>query len=177
MGIAQLFFKKENKIGNIELDIIIKESATATAKVTKNPVEKGADISDHIILEPMSFEVEGMVSNVNIGIITALSNLTETFSSTSSKSELIWAALLRLQADRTLFIYTQNLRVYENICIEQLSESQDKDTSNGLYFTAVLAEVNIVGVAASSEREYSEQNISDGMVPGTEGGLKQVSRD
>ena len=55
MAIAQLFFKKGNFIGEIELDVIINESASASVRVTENPVEYGANVNDHIITEPMAF--------------------------------------------------------------------------------------------------------------------------
>ncbi len=170
MAIAQLFFKKGNYIGDIELDIIIKESATATARVTENPVEFGADVNDHIIIQPMTFSIQGVVSN-------SLSRLQDlnTFSGLQgkAKSESKWDDLLKLQADRTPFTLVQGLKTYENVVILSLIEDQDKDTSNGLFFTALLKEVIFVGSQIITKDQFNDIDISDKMVPTTTGGLKQ----
>ena len=44
MGIAQLIFSKGNFIGEIELDVIVSESAQSSATITSNHVENGADV-------------------------------------------------------------------------------------------------------------------------------------
>ena len=60
MAISQLIFRKGNFISTVELDIIIVESATATVRLTQNPVENAADVNDHIIIEPLTFSTEGV---------------------------------------------------------------------------------------------------------------------
>ncbi|MCP3685806.1 MAG: hypothetical protein GY861_24420 [bacterium] len=177
MTIAQLFFKKGNFIGDIELDIIIREGATATSEATKNPVEKGADINDHIVIRPMEFEAEGFVSNISTGIIPALSNITSTFTKESCNAEVAWTALLELQASRIPFDLVQGLKTYENVYIKSLRETQDKDSSNGLNFVATFGELNIVGISLFSLDNFSDQDISDSMIPASNGGLKQASID
>jgi len=175
MSIAQLFFKKGNFISTIELDIIITEGATATARLTENPVENGANVNDHIIIEPMTFIVEGVVSNASTSFIGQITKNQNVFNNNISKSKEIWDQLLELQVDRTPFTLVQNLRRYDNVVILSLTENQNKDTSNGLFFTATLKELIFVGSQIVTSDQFNDSNISDKMVPATAGGLKQLS--
>lgn len=175
MSIAQLFFRKGNYINTIQLDIIIREGATATARVTENPVEFGANVNDHIIIEPMTFSVSGVVSNISstvAGVITTTQNI---FSASSAKAKEAWEALLELQASKIPFTLVQGLKEYENVVILSLSEQQDKDTSNGLFFTATLKEIIFVGTQSITTEQFNDQDTSDRTIPTTEGGLKQLS--
>lgn len=174
MGIAQLFFRKKNLISTVELDIIISEGATATARLTSNPVENGADMNDHIIIDPMTFNVSGVVSNISSNIIGQILNLPNVFSQETSKAQEAWEELLELQTKREPFTLVQGLKEYENIIILSLSESQDKDTANGLFFTATMQEVIFVGAQTVTEEQFNDPNISDKMVPTVAGGQKQL---
>lgn len=48
-------------IGDFELDCTVREEHTSSLRLTKNPVESGADIADHAILEPKSLTITGIV--------------------------------------------------------------------------------------------------------------------
>lgn len=175
MSIAQLLFRKGNFISTVELDIIITEGAFATARLTENPVENGANVNDHIILEPMTFNVEGVVSNISASSVGSFVRLPTVFSQNTSKSREAWEALLELQVSRQPFTLVQNLRSYDNVVILSLAENQDKNTSNGLFFTATMKEVIFVGSQIITADQFNDSNISDKMVSATQGGLKQLS--
>lgn len=169
MSLAKLFFKKGNFISTIELDIIINESASASSRVTENPVENGANMNDHIIIEPMTFSVSGVVSNVSSNFVSQLSVL-----SNRSKAADAWEALLELQISRTPFTLVQGLKQYQNVVILTISESQDKDTANGLFFTATMKEFIFVGSEIITEEQFNEPTIADKMVQAIAGGLKKL---
>lgn len=175
MGVAQLFFKKGNYIQDIELDIIITESATATARLTENPVEHGANVNDHIIIEPMTFTVDGVISNISSSTIGQFTQVPTIFNQNNSKAKEVWNDLLELQASRQPFTLVQGLREYQNVVILSLSENQDKDTSNGLFFTATMKELVFVGTIPITEDRFNDSNTSDKTVPTTTGGVKPLT--
>jgi hypothetical protein len=175
MTIAQLIFYKGNYISTVELDIVISEGATATTRVTENPVEYGANMNDHIIVDPMTFTVSGVVSNISSRSVDIPETVKTVFSQATSKAREAWEALLKLQVDRTPFTLVQGLKEYLNVVIISLTESQDKDTANGLFFTATLKEIVFVGTEVVTEEQFNDSNISDKMVPVVSGGLKQLS--
>lgn len=175
MGIAQLFFQKGNFISTIELDIIINESATATARLTENPVENGANYNDHIIIEPMQFHTEGIVSNISSNALGQLLRIPTAFTQNTSKAKEAWEELLELQISRTPFTLVQGLKTYRNIVILSLTENQNKDTANGLFFSAQMKELILVGAEVITANQFNNIGISDKMIPIVTGGLKQLA--
>ncbi len=174
MSIFQLIFKKGNFIGEIELDAIITEGALATAKLTENPVENGANMNDHIIIEPMSFTMEGVVSNISSSVIGQFTRVPAIFTPDNTKAHLAWNALLELQISKEPFTLVQGLRSYDNIVILSLKEDQNKDTANGLFFTATMKEVIFVGSQIIVPDQFNDDDTADSMVPATTGGQKQL---
>ncbi len=174
MSVAQLFFRKGNFISTVELDIIISESATATIRVTENPVEHGANVNDHIIVEPRTFTTNGVVSNISSSVIGQFARVPAVFSQSTSKSKEAWEALLELQINRTPFTLIQGLKKYDNVVILSLTESQDKDTANGLFFTANMKEIVFVGAKTITAEQFNDSSIADKMIAAIEGGLKQL---
>jgi len=178
MGIAQLIFRKGNFLGEIELDVIVSESAQASATITANPVENGADVNDHIIINPMTFSMTGVVSDSKVAILGGINTIEQiasgnAFTKEDTPSKEAWELLLELQAERIPFTLITNLREYENVVIENLSTSQDKDTSNALIFTANMKEIIFVGSQALTAEQFDNQNTADKAVPNVDGGLKQ----
>jgi len=175
MAIAQLFFKQKNLIGSIELDIIIREGASASARITKNPVEFGADINDHIIIDPMTFIMEGVVSDTKVSFLQAANQLSSnTFTRLNTPSKDAWDQLLELHASRQPFQLVTNLRTYDNVVLQSISEVQDKDTSNALFFTAALVEIILVGEAVPTVEQFNDQDTADKAVVAVKGGQKSL---
>lgn len=174
MSIAQLFFRKGNFISTVELDIIISESTTATVRVTENPVENGANVNDHIIIEPLTFTTAGIVSNISSSTIGQFTRIPTIFSQSTAKSKEAWEALLELQINKIPFTLVQGLKEYNNVVLISLTESQDKDSANGLFFTATMKEIIFVGVKAITAEQFNEPPIADKMIPAIKGGLKQL---
>lgn len=175
MAFTQLIFRKKNFLATIQLDVVIKESALATSRVTVNPVESAADINDHIILEPMTFAVEGVVSDISPNLIENTTTFLSRFTENTKRSQVAWEALLKLRTDKTIFKLVQGLRSYDSVVIESIQEEQDKDTSRGLFFSASMRQLILVGVSAVTSDNFNDTNIADKMVPTTEGGLKQIT--
>ena len=180
MAIAQLFFKKGNFIGTIELDVVISEGASASARITKNPVESGADINDHIIIDPMTFQMQGVVSDTKVNFLDAIGQLssieaaTSVFTKTNSPSKEAWDELLDLHSSKTPFDLVQNLKTYSNVVLLTLSEIQDKDSSNALFFSATFSELILVGGLQPTSDDFGDSLTSDQAIPATDGGQKAI---
>lgn len=56
------------EIGDVWVDVSIRESHEATADVTLHPVEEGTDIADHIRPEPRTIQIDGLVTNTPIEV-------------------------------------------------------------------------------------------------------------
>lgn len=51
------------QIASIWIDVSIREQHNKSAEVTRHPVEEGADITDHVRLQPDQIQIEGIVTN------------------------------------------------------------------------------------------------------------------
>ena len=178
MGVSQLIFSKGNFLGSIELDVIVNESAQASSTITANPVENGADVNDHIIINPMAFTITCVVSDTKVQILGGFNTLEQlasgdAFTKDNTPSKDAWESLLELQAERIPFTLITNLKEYDNVVIENLSTNQDKDTSNALIFTANMKEIIFVGVQDITEEQFDDQTTADKALPDTDGGIKQ----
>jgi hypothetical protein len=169
MALTQLLFKKKNLIDTIEVDAIITEGATTSSEITKNPVQSGVDSNDHIITQPMTFSMAGVVSNASSGVLGQFSR--NAF--TPRKDQETWNKLLELQASKRPFTLVQGLKTYPNVQILSLTEQQDKNTYTSLFFDMELQELIIPG-GALSQNQFSDQNITDQMIPPTQGGIKPL---
>lgn len=173
MGIAQLIRRKKNLIDTIVLDVVIVEGAVATARLTENPVEEGANVNDHIIIEPMTFYTEGIVSNISSSFIGQFAAFKTSLTQDLTKAQTAWDELLKLRRDRIPFTLIQGLATYENVVILSIKQDTNKDTANGLFFTAIYKEFVFVGSTLATEDQFSDEDTADKTVPTVEGGLKQ----
>ena len=177
MSLSQLFFKQTNQIGDdsvgiIELDVIVSESATSKTSVTRNPVENGADVTDHARMEPMEFQVTGIVSNTPVIFLSGIQS--GNILTGNRQSATAWENLLELQSKRQPFTLTQGLKSYENVIITQLKQTTTASNAGALQFTANLQEVITVGVQELQDFNFNEPEISAGMLPATDDGIKVV---
>lgn len=125
-------------IGPVPIDNVEKETLESTLKITKVPVEFGANITDHAYTEPKRIIIEGYVG----GSLTRPS---------AGRADAVagWQALKRLQESRMPFTLVSGLDVHRNILIEKLTAERDSDYANVLKFTAECSEIIIVGSANS----------------------------
>jgi len=176
MSIAKLRFKKGNYIKDISVDVIITESANASAQITSNPVEKGADYNDHVIIQPMTFSMTGVITDAATTAVDVATRITsaDSYTAVTSPSKDSWQDLLSLHASAQPFDLVQNLKTYKNVIFVSISESQDKDTSRGLFFTATFQVLNLVGDSAVETQIYKDTSTADKSIPQKEGGNKQA---
>lgn len=57
----------EDVEADLDLGSVLSEDWSDDAKVTSHPVEKGADIADHVRPEPLTCKLEGIISSVPVG--------------------------------------------------------------------------------------------------------------
>lgn len=56
---AETFIR--TRVGDIVLDAEVSEAHTSDLRITDNPVESGAAVSDHAVLEPKTVRIEGVI--------------------------------------------------------------------------------------------------------------------
>lgn len=144
MAIINLFFKKTRaEIGAIQLDVDISESHVYNSTVTKFPVEYGSNISDHIINNPVTLTMTGLISNTPIGFFRGKIGQYirgEAF----ERHKIAFEELLFLRDSKIPFTVITTLGEYLNMVFESITFPREVGSSQSLRFTAVMTEVEYV---------------------------------
>lgn len=64
--------KVDDKTLNLVIDATISLDTSRSAEVTRNPVENGSEITDHVRLEPLTLSIEGFISDAPLDQISAI---------------------------------------------------------------------------------------------------------
>lgn len=150
MAFENLFIRTRRSLGGIELDAVLSETHNNEIRLTKNPVELGADITDHAIIEPKRVNVVAQVSDTPLGaaafgqivdLITGLFGTSTTQNIT--RSNATYNALVQITEAREPIELQTKLKLYEYMIITSLTTTQDKDSSRIVLLNIALEEVLI----------------------------------
>ena len=151
-----LFFSAVNRsIGGIEIDATISETHGSSIVVTSNPVEFGADINDHRIIQPKTLSIVGRVSDNVLGIEA----FTTFFGGSSSRSKGAWQDLITLQETGEPFDVQTGLKLYTSMVLENLTSTQNAKTANVLDFSATIRELRIVATELTT---FPPESLEEG---------------
>lgn len=123
-------------IGTIIPDVTIEEVSRDTTFITQHPVERGASISDHAFMMPVELEMTLGWSDSVAGFVGYV--------------DLVYQALLDLQATREPFAIFTPSRVYPDMLIAGLEKTANEQTPNALMLRALFRQVIIVSTETTS---------------------------
>lgn len=155
--------------GLIQLDARISEQFELSAQSTDHPVDFDAIISDHVILKPRIYTLEGVVTDTPSDIANALSQIGQTVidlasfqgsslagslfattdveqASSVKRSVASFVQMLDIMQARTLINIQTALGLWEDLAIIQIVVTVDKDTANVLLFRATCKEIRRVAI-------------------------------
>ncbi len=112
-------------IDGIEFDALITSSESLAADIPQYPVEDGYEVSDTMILKPLSLEITVFVSN------TPLTHLERFGGAEKCRTRVddVVAQLKKMRAGRKLVTITTNDATYRNMGLESMSIA--KSLENG----------------------------------------------
>lgn len=116
----------------ITVQVVVNENTSDVLTITKQPVQQGANITDHAYKEPTTFSMQIFFAD-NLGV--SLSK--------------VYQNLLDLQSYRAPFDVITPKRIYHNMLISSLGLTTDKATENTLAISLSFQEVIIVQVVTT----------------------------
>jgi len=160
-GLDSILIRPRRGIGHITAQVTIEETHHDDLEITDHPVEQGAIISDHAYKRPAELVIRAgwsdspSVTGLIAGVVAGVSSTVSGFQSSASRAGVnsraagnsgsqvrdIYAALLKLQTDRTPFDVFTGKRVYTNMLLKALSVTTDAKTEHALMVTATLRQV------------------------------------
>lgn len=135
-------------IGPIPVSVIIRETHRSSLGITENPIESGANVTDHAYVNPKSLTLEFADAN----------------------AAATYNALVRFQESRVPFVIVSGLFIYTNMLIKDLSATRDAGTSRILDGRAELQEIIIVSTAYTA----TEGSANDAQSQGRPGGANST---
>lgn len=130
--VGPVIFRQRN-IGGFIADVTIREDHEDELIVTENPVEQGADVTDHSFKAPARLTVE-----------VGYSNSSQQSDGDANYVLDIYAQFLALQASRQTFDVVTGKRLYSSMVITMLHTITDQATENALFLTVRMRELILV---------------------------------
>jgi hypothetical protein len=130
------------EIGGYRFDLAKSERLTYEADVTEHPVEKGADVTDHIRAKLAAIEVEVVCSDTPVGRIALVRQLDGDGSATPSRDAL--EKLRAMHFARQPVKYIGSFGVFDTMAIESIETTKDAASQHALIATISLREIRIV---------------------------------
>lgn len=122
-------------LGPVALDVTVREVHESDLRITRHPVEFGADVSDHAIIEPKRLTLDAVTGSRPGGPAAIAAS---------------FQALTRLQESREPIAVVTALSLYRNMLIERVTVDRDRMNGRVLAFRAELREVVIVDTETAS---------------------------
>jgi len=150
MALENLFVRVKKTIGGVVIDGVISEIHDRKWRTTDHPVEFGADITDHTIIEPRLLTINGEITDTPLGgaafsaIIDSVSRFGTSTTEGGTRSQQGYLALVALADLRETISVQTRLVLYENMIITGIQVGQNKDTSRTVKFAMTLKEIFIV---------------------------------
>lgn len=153
--------KKE--VGGVTFDAFISETQTITTEVTEFPIEDGSIVSDHSIIKPKTLQIRAIISDTPIKFLGGLDNaadlISNVFADESSKpSKRGWEDLRDILEARDILTISTELSVFENMVLQTMSSTSDKDTGRALVIDMTFKEILTV---ETEERKLSTKEVED----------------
>lgn len=127
------------------LDAAMTEKHSRKVTISKHPIETGAKPTDHAELDPRTYVVEGVFTNVPISDLTqALRGLSDGTALDGSYSKAMSDALDELLEMRQPMTISTELRLYTNMVMTTLDLPRDPSIGEAIQFSATFEEVRFV---------------------------------
>lgn len=123
----------------LELDVVVSEAPSYKAFPTKSPVESGAKITDHVLLEPVSLDIEGIVTLTPAIPLGSLRGLISPNAVADAHEYL-----KRLRESREPFAFVGSFEVYVNMILTSYNPGRTSKNGTALEFRATMEQIVIV---------------------------------
>jgi hypothetical protein len=117
-------------IGPIQANVTVEESGDDELYITQHPVEQGATISDHAFKRP-----------AEVLLRCGWSNSSAESGGDPNYVRTVYAQLLDLQVQRTLFTLYTGKRVYSNMLLARVRQETTRTSEFALLVTAICRQV------------------------------------
>jgi hypothetical protein len=125
-----LFVNVETDLEELTLDAAVSETHSGDAEVTEHPVERGANVVDHVRVKQDVLKIEGIITDTPIGAF-----------GDAGRSQSAYETLLGIKnAGAPVYVSTP-LREYSEMVMASLEVPRDAKTGAGVRFSASFRKI------------------------------------
>lgn len=128
------------RIDGYPIDCALEERINYEAEVTMNPVEKGADMTDHVTARLPTLEFDGVVTDTPIG---AIANDDTRTSAAEDQSKVAYKKFLDVFLARQGVVVECSFGKFENMILQHLTPVKNAQNKKAFKFTATFQQVRI----------------------------------
>ncbi len=171
MALLNIIYEKtKTQIGTVTIDATVFMKHSISSSMTKNPVEEGAQITDHVELNSQAITIQGVISDtpLDFNILNSIvkgnfKNVANNFSdgvksslNKSSRSVEQYQELVKLWKSREPFKIITGLKVYDSMILTKLDVDQTASSGKALHFNAEIEEIRIVSSKAVGRESFND---------------------
>lgn len=144
MAIYDLIISYNNGANKLYFDTVMSEEHDHSVNITRNAVEAGVVLSDHIYIEPRKLTADIIVSDKLVQVLPI------EYNTAATRSISCFDALSQLQRLRGFVEVQTSLQLYTNMAIRRINTTRDPQTAKILrakidFEEVIVAEVRTVG--------------------------------
>lgn len=123
-------------VGNVKFDVLMNESIERSAEVPQYPVEDGYEVSDAILISPLTISITALISNMPV-------TWKNTFKGQSHRTKTEVNKLIKLYEKKTPVSYYNRQKRYKNMAITSLSIPKTEEMTECVEISLTLQEVKV----------------------------------
>ena len=132
-----------NDYGNIELDASLEEDHEWSAEATRNPVEEGSPVTDHVIEKQDKLKIRGFITDTPINLSQSVSGTMNGFV-TGNRTQAAFDLLNKLiKAREPVSVYTKHA-IYDDMILEEVRIPRAPGQGEALEFVAEFVHIRKV---------------------------------
>lgn len=170
-----------SRVGVVSVDAVLTELHRFENLVTRHPIEDGSPVTDHIVNQPVTLEMEGRITDTPLSLLESLGSGASGLigsqlgvnqavlaagtaaigASLPGRAKLAYQELVALFVSRETFTVISGINEYENMAFETLEFPRAAQDGRSLRFRATLKELIIVGVDRQSNAEIVAEEVQN----------------
>jgi len=180
MALELTWAEVDGEVKTLDVDALMREGNTGTSELTENPIELGADVTDHIRDKSDALTLEFVITNTPLRVPTShMQGITGSVRKVDTKNGNVVALAFDSQFDRVKAVYDDlsrvrkagllwriesPVRVYEDFLIETLAYARDNKTGDAATFILGMKRARFVStrVVAIPRRRRTRPTVNTG---------------
>lgn len=149
--VFQNFNKQAKRIGTLEIDAVVEDTLSLSSETTDHPVERGSEITDHIIKRPKMLLVRGFIGGGTMGGSLLFGD----------RKQDAYESLLEIYDTSQPVDVVTGLDVYPNMVMVSTTLPRNAQNATILEFTAEFKQIRMVNSERVDLSETTQRSVKD----------------